>query len=112
MKHFVYKTTCTSTGRYYIGVHSTANEHDGYLGSGKYLHRSIKKHGLENHQREVLKYFETRSEADLYEAELVTWDLIKTDDLCMNLSPGGCGGDKLSQHPEKDLFVLLLLLTL
>jgi len=105
MKHFVYKTTCTITGRYYLGVHSTTNEDDGYLGSGKYLHRSIKKHGAHNHTREVLRYFETRTEAELFEAEVVTWDLIHQDAMCMNLAPGGSGGDRLSQHPDKELIV-------
>jgi hypothetical protein len=26
--HYVYKITCTTTGRYYIGVHSTSNMDD------------------------------------------------------------------------------------
>lgn len=105
MKHFVYKTTCSATSKYYIGVHSTIDENDGYLGSGRYLRRSIKKHGVENHYREIINYFESRTEAELFEAKVVTWDLIRTDTLCMNLSPGGNGGDKLSQHPNKDFII-------
>jgi hypothetical protein len=34
MRHFVYKTTCTPTGKYYIGVHSERRASDGYIGCG------------------------------------------------------------------------------
>ena len=40
MQHFIYKTTCSS-GKYYIGRHSTTNVNDNYFGSGKWI-RSIK----------------------------------------------------------------------
>ena len=55
--HILYKTTCTVTGNFYIGVHSTTNLEDGYLGSGKRLRYSIEKHGKENHLREILEFF-------------------------------------------------------
>lgn len=43
--HFTYRTTCLVTGKWYVGMHSTANINDGYLGSGKILLRSVKKYG-------------------------------------------------------------------
>ena len=43
--HFIYKTTNLLTGRYYIGMHSTDNLEDGYLGSGKRLRHSVNKYG-------------------------------------------------------------------
>jgi hypothetical protein len=88
---FVYKTTNLLNGTYYIGVHSTWNIDDGYLGSGKRLGRSIKKHGKENFKREILAFFETNKEAYNYESHLVNEELIK-DELCLNLKPGGSGG--------------------
>jgi hypothetical protein len=88
---FVYKTTNLLNSTYYIGVHSTWNIDDGYLGSGKRLVRSIKKHGKENFKREILAFFGTNKEAYEYESHLVNEELIK-DDLCLNLKPGGSGG--------------------
>ena len=43
--HYIYKTTCNITNKYYIGMHSTSNLEDGYLGSGKRLRYSIRKYG-------------------------------------------------------------------
>ncbi len=45
--HYLYKTTCLVTNRYYIGMHSTCNIDDGYMGSGKRLRYSIRKYGVD-----------------------------------------------------------------
>jgi hypothetical protein len=52
--HYIYKTTCTITGKYYVGMHSSSNLEDGYIGSGKKLWNSVRKHGRENHIIEIL----------------------------------------------------------
>lgn len=95
--NYIYKTTCLVTGRYYIGMHSTSNIDDGYLGSGKKLWRSIKKHGRENHIREILEFLPDRKSLNLRESEIVT-DVILTDSLCMNLVRGGHGGIFNAEH--------------
>ena len=89
--HILYKTTCTVTGNFYVGVHSTTNLEDGYLGSGKRLSRSVEKYGKENHVREILEFFETREELLSREREVVNDELLK-EEKCMNLKPGGEGG--------------------
>lgn len=89
--HYIYKTTCTVTGRYYIGMHSTNNLDDGYLGSGKRLRYSIRKHGKKNHTKEILEYCNTRDLLAEREKQLITED-IRQDPLCMNLMGGGGGG--------------------
>jgi hypothetical protein len=89
--HFIYKTTCVVTDRFYIGMHSTDNMNDGYLGSGKWLKYSIKKHGCKSHQREIIEMCETRETLRKREEELINDDLLK-DEMCMNLDKGGGGG--------------------
>jgi hypothetical protein len=89
--HYIYKTTCVVTGRYYIGMHSTSNLNDGYLGSGKKLRHSIRKYGKENHHKEILEFLESRELLVEREKAIVTLELIQ-DDKCMNLGLGGTGG--------------------
>lgn len=88
--HVIYKTTCLVTGRYYIGMHSTDDLADGYIGSGKRLWQSIKKHGVEQHICQVLEHLSSREALRLREAELVDEKLLK-DKQCLNLTVGGYG---------------------
>lgn len=94
--HITYKTTCTITGRYYFGLHSTDNLEDGYLGSGVRLKRSVAKHGRENHKRKILATFASRKEAADHEKALITEE-IRLDRQCMNCASGGQG---LSDRPD------------
>ena len=89
--HIIYKTTCLITKRFYIGMHSTDNLEDGYLGSGKRLWYSLKKHGRENHVCEVLEFLPNRKDLASREKEIVNEELLEKD-LCMNLKLGGEGG--------------------
>lgn len=86
--HFLYKTTCLSTGRWYIGMHSTNDLNDGYLGSGRWILNSIKKYGEENHRREIIEFCDSREILCEREEQTVTHKLIE-DQLCMNLIKGG-----------------------
>lgn len=88
--HIIYKTTCLKTGRYYIGMHSTNNLDDGYMGSGKRLWQSIKKHGLDQHRCEVIEHLPDRASLRAREAELVDQILLE-DTQCMNIALGGHG---------------------
>lgn len=91
MKHkfnYFYKITNTLNGHFYYGIHSTDNLDDGYMGSGTRLKATYKKYGMENFEKEILKFFNTRKEASDYEAEMVTETLIK-DDNCYNIKKGG-----------------------
>jgi hypothetical protein len=97
--HFIYKTTNLLTGRYYIGMHSTDDLEDGYLGSGKRLRYSIRKYGEQNHQREILEFIDTREELKFREKEIVSLDEIAKEN-CMNLVVGGEGGFSSEQQRE------------
>lgn len=98
--HYIYKTTCLITNKYYIGMHSTSNLDDGYQGSGTILARSIRAHGKENHQTEILEFLPTRKDLKQREAELVNEELIN-DVMCMNLQLGGGGGFVNEDHYNK-----------
>ncbi|TXG85737.1 MAG: hypothetical protein E6R13_01805 [Spirochaetes bacterium] len=89
--HYLYKTTCNVTGRWYIGMHSTSDLDDGYMGSGKRLRYSIRKYGVENHVKEILGFFETRDLLVEAEKKVITEEMI-ADKNCMNLKEGGYGG--------------------
>ena len=89
--HYLYKTTCLITGRYYIGMHSTSNLEDGYMGSGKRLRFSIRYHGKDNHAKEILEFFDNRELLIEAEIKAITPEMI-SDRNCMNLKEGGYGG--------------------
>lgn len=89
--HFLYKTTCKTTGKFYVGMHSSDSLEDGYLGSGKILGYSRHKYGDENHTREILEICESREQLKSREKEIVNEDMLK-DPLNMNLKYGGEGG--------------------
>jgi hypothetical protein len=98
--HYIYKTTCNVTGRWYIGMHSTNNIEDGYMGSGTRLRHSIRKYGVENHTKEILEYLPNREKLILREREIVNKELIG-DGKCMNLKEGGSGGFSNKEHMLK-----------
>lgn len=87
--HIIYKTTCSVTGKWYIGMHSTDNLNDGYLGSGMHLWRSIDKYGKDKHFVEILEHLPSRKELSDREREILSE--LKTDPMCMNIAWGGEG---------------------
>jgi hypothetical protein len=98
--HFIYKTTNLLSGRYYIGMHSTDDLDDGYLGSGTRLRRAINKHGKQNFKREILEFCKTRKELKSREEDIVNLNEIAKVD-CMNLKVGGYGGFSNDEHRIK-----------
>ena len=98
--HYLYKILCNVTQRYYIGIHSTSNIDDGYMGSGRRLKASIRKYGVDNFTKEILLFFDTREELVEAEKKAITEDMV-TDSNCMNLMGGGTGGfisDEQQKH--------------
>jgi len=102
--HYLYKTTCNVTNRYYIGMHSTTKMDDGYMGSGKRLRYSIRKHGEDNHTKEVLEFFESRELLIEAEIKAITPEMI-TDKDCMNLMEGGTGGHGFWSKEHEEAFI-------
>ena len=90
--HYIYKTTCSLTKRFYFGMHSTDNLDDGYIGSGSELSKSIKKYGKNNHFKEIIGFTNNRSSLSNREKEIIDESML-SNPLCMNLAKGGNGGD-------------------
>ena len=89
--HYIYRTTCKVTGKFYVGMHSTDNLDDGYLGSGKILGYSRQKYGDEAHIREIIEFLPSREALKAREKEIVNEELL-SDPLNVNLKYGGEGG--------------------
>jgi hypothetical protein len=100
--HYIYKTTCIITNRFYIGMHSTDNLEDGYVGSGKRLWHSINKHGRENHVCEILEFLPDRDSLKAREKEIVNQEMLN-EELCMNLAIGGEGGWLNEEHKKSNI---------
>src|SRR5690606_32906013 len=111
---FTYQTKCKINGKTYVGVHTTDNINDGYIGCGVFRQRSIKtleaiierakskkekhsfpsavlKHGVDNFEREILCFFDTVKEAYEEEAFLVDTNWINSDNN-YNICLGGLRG--------------------
>ncbi len=100
--NFVYKTTNLINKKIYVGVHSTDNLDDGYLGSGKRLLLAIRKYGKENFKREIISFVDSREDAYKLESEIVTTSFIENKDV-YNITEGGYG---VITHSEEGLKAL------
>lgn len=91
-KYIIYKTTNVVNNKYYIGKHKQkTKKFDGYIGSGTLLKQAIEKYGLDSFVRETLYSYDTEDECFEKEKELITGELIDSDQ-CYNLRIGGLGG--------------------
>lgn len=92
--HFIYKTVNLINNKYYVGMHSTDNLDDGYLGSGKHLRYSINKYGVTNFKLEILEFLDNRIQLKIKERAIVNAKLL-SDCMCMNIAFGGGGNWEL-----------------
>ena len=89
--NFIYKITNTINKNYYVGMHSTNDMNDGYMGSGKRIITSISEYGVENFIREILEYLPNRELLIKREMDIVNGEMLK-DIMCLNIKKGGDGG--------------------
>jgi group I intron endonuclease len=98
--HFVYKTTNLLNNKFYVGMHSTTNLNDGYIGSGTNLRFAIRKYGPNNFKFEILEWCINREELIKREKEIINENFLN-DPNCYNLKPGGTGGFNNPTHQYK-----------
>lgn len=98
--YYLYRITNKLNGKIYVGVHKTDNLNDGYMGSGKKIINAIKKHGVENFQKEILEYFDSTEQMYNREKEVVTAEFVARADT-YNLMGGGWGGELTVESNEQ-----------
>jgi predicted GIY-YIG superfamily endonuclease len=100
--HILYRTTNTVTGRFYIGIHSTSNLKDRYLGSGVRFRNELKKYGPKCFVFEILEYCNNRQTA--LRREFETLETLLNDPNCLNLCQGGKAGglDQVARAKSKE----------
>jgi len=96
--HYTYAIVNKLNGKTYIGVHSTKDIDDGYLGSGTNIRRAIKKYGKKNFSKMVINYYITR-EAALKEEKYIVDEEFLRFDWSYNITTGGFGFPSGEAHP-------------
>ena len=98
--NYLYKITNKINHKIYIGVHSTDNLNDGYMGSGVILKLAKEKYGEENFEKEILEFFDSSKEMLEAEAKVVNNEFRNRKDT-YNIALGGCSGDTGMYNSEE-----------
>lgn len=101
MYGYIYKTTYSKTGEFYIGQHTNdyirkygkIDPH--YFGSGKIIRNIIKKHGSQVLTCEILEWCDSKKQLNEREIFYISAYKEKYGNLCYNVAAGGEGGDNL-----------------
>lgn len=103
MYHIVYLTTNLVNNKIYVGVHSTWNLNDNYLGSGLSLKNAIRKYYKNNFTRIILYVCLTKDDAYEIEKQIVSLNFISNPNT-YNQRLGGKGskvGNKNFNHSKE-----------
>jgi hypothetical protein len=104
MQHYIYKIKQKDSDNIYIGIHSTSNLNDGYMGSGVNLRRLMSELGKDSFEKEIISYHKTREEALEKEREIVNKDFVMQPNV-LNIALGG-GGVNICKEKRKQLVVI------
>lgn len=102
--HIVYCTTNLINNKQYVGVHTTNDLNDGYLGSGTLFKKKLEKYGEDNFERKILFTCTNRKEAYWLESIIISqWVIDKWGfgKYFYNKVPGGLFIDKNRQLTNK-----------
>lgn len=99
--HYLYRITNTINYKIYIGVHSTNNLNDNYMGSGTILKKAQEKYGINNFTKEILAFFDTTQEMLEAESKIVNEEF-RRDKKTYNIALGGNSGDTgMYNNPQR-----------
>ena len=101
IKPYFYKITNLVNGKFYYGSGSKALGKR-YLGSSSLVIKSIKKYGIENFEFVILKEFNTREEAFLFEDRFLKFHKISENRNSYNLKDAGQGGWTTKNYSEEE----------
>lgn len=94
LPHYVYKIVNKINNKEYIGVRSHSDPtNDSYMGSSKIMNNLYQLEGLDRFEKTILEVFETREEAENYEASLLTEEWCNSPDT-YNVCATGHWGDQ------------------
>ena len=104
---YLYKITNLLNNKIYIGVHSTNNLNDNYMGSGTGITNAINRYGINNFRKEIIEYFDNPEAMFSREKEIVNEDFVK-DKTTYNITVGGnippkCFGRKMSEFHKQQI---------
>ena len=86
--HYLYEIKNKLNGKIYIGIHSTENVDDGYMGSGSLIMKAIEKYGKYNFTKTSLEYCDNRELLVELEKKVVNEKFVGRQDT-YNLTVGG-----------------------
>lgn len=101
--YYLYQITNLINNKIYIGVHSTRNINDGYMGSGKMLKSAFEKYGILNFRKDILEYFDDLESMYLREEQVVDETFLERDDV-YNLKIGGAGFKNWQSTKSSDYY--------
>lgn len=96
----IYKTTNLVNGKIYIGKDSKNDPK--YYGSGLVLNQAIKKYGIENFQKEILEYCDSKENLNNREKYWIKFYNSTDRAIGYNLTDGGDGGDLIKYLDNKE----------
>jgi hypothetical protein len=86
--HYLYKIKNKLNEKIYIGIHSTEDINDEYMGSGTLIIKAIEKYGKDNFTKTILKYCKNRELLVELEKKVVNQKFVDRQDT-YNLTLGG-----------------------
>lgn len=101
---YVYKFTCLTTNKYYVGKHKYSGEglDPSYWGGGTIWSKVLKKYGKENIKREILEWCDTLEETNKCERKWIELLDARNSEFGYNITSGGDGYIHSHTQLEKD----------